>query len=229
MGSLMDLDTLRSFLVRRKFKFKIGSTTPGDGNCLLHCIIQNMEYYRGRGLWRGEIPSSVNELRAKVIEYMKSRKNLYVGYTNNNGQYIDGSHTETTFDDLIKDQEKPNSYCDEEGFFVAALAQYLDVTIQIVITSIETPVIPDGTGGPIQKVNYTEDRIMFCAALLRDENRRTGHYQFIFEDNEKEEEETMTASQESVSTRGKYIDNEMCSEVILNNFIQFQFPSIPLR
>ena len=213
MARLMDLDALLSFLVRRKFKFKIGSPTPGDGNCLLHCILQNIEYYRSRGLWRGEVPSSVNELRAKVIEFMKSRKHHYIGYTKENGQYVDGSHTETTFDELINDQEKPNSYCDEEGFFVAALAEYLDVTLQIVITSIETPVIPDGTGGPIQKVNYGEDRVKFCAALLRDEDRRTGHYQFIYEDDENEEEETLTAVQDSVSTRGNYIDKEAVEAV----------------
>ena len=152
----------------------------------------------------------MNVLRAKVIEFMKSRKHLYIGYISGNGQYINGSHTETSFADLIKDQEKPNSYCDEEGFFVAALAEYLDVTLQIVVTSVETPVIPDGTGGPIQKINYREDRLKFCAALLQEEDRRTGHYQFIFEHDEEEEEETVTAVQDSVSTRGNYIDNEMC-------------------
>ena len=202
MANLTDLDTLLAFLVKRNFKFKIGLASRADGNCLLHCFLQNIEFYRSRGLWRGYIPSSVNDLRAKVIEFMKSRKHLYVGHTNENGQYIDGSHTETTFDALIRDQQKLNSYCDEEGFFVAALCQYLDVTLQVVITSIDTPVIPDGTGGPIQKINYGEDRIKFCAGLLRDEERRTGHYQFIFEDDDAGGEGTVMDAQQNMSMSG---------------------------
>ena len=71
---------------------------------------------------------------------------------------------------------------------MSAACQYLDVELIIVITSIDSPIIPDGTGGPIQRINSGQ-RLKFCAGLIRDEVRRTGHYQFIYENDQGEEEE----------------------------------------
>ena len=188
MTNLMDIEILRSFLQRKKLKFKIGPATIGDGNCLIDCLFENIKHFKSQGLWTREVPSSFDVFRANVVEFMKAQKHLYLGYTNEDGIYNDGTHTEATFKALIDDQSKPYSYCDEEGFFVSAACQYLDVELIIVITSIDSPIIPDGTGGPIQRINSGQ-RLKFCAGLIRDEVRRTGHYQFIYENDQGEEVE----------------------------------------
>ena len=170
--SLMDLRPLQTFLIERNLKFEIGEeATVGNGDCFLNGTIQNLNYFAARGLWNKEIPSSSKELRLEVINYMKSNKMDYIR---------SGSHDEKNFEKLIESQRQNYAYTDEEGYFVRATAEFLDVEIVIVIPSIQTPVLDSGCGGPLQRINVGNgDKLRLCFGLLRDETRRTGHYQFI--------------------------------------------------
>ena len=172
--SVTDLNILFSFLHQRKFKYRVGpERTRADGSCFCHMILQNMKHFAKMGVWKKKIPKSVHELRRDIIKYMTSNKQEYL---------INGTHDEVSFQRLIKDQSQMNSYTDEEGFFIQAAARFLDVEIQIVVTSIQTPVIESGTGGPIQRINAGGNKIQFCAGLIRNEQVRTGHYQWIIAD-----------------------------------------------
>ena len=180
-NSVMDLSILHRFLLRKKLKFKIAKErTRGDGNCFLYSLWQNMIFYSERGEWLKDIPRDINDFRAEIINYM----------INNKDQYIkDGPMTEEQFDSLILDQSRKFAWTDEDGYFVLGAAQFLDVEIQIVVTSIDTPVIPSGVGGPLQKLNRGNgDKLKFSMGLIRNDVG-AGHYQFILEDPSGESEE----------------------------------------
>ena len=187
--SVTDLRVLQAFLLRRKLKYRVGSKTKADGSCMLHSLIQNMFFFSRLGLWSKEIPASVHDLRRRVIEFMLSRKRHYIGYKDTDGNEVHGPLNEESFARLIADQSKENSYCDEEGFFVEAACLLLDVEFEIVVTSIDTPVLHSGLGGPVQRINSGEGRLVFCAGLIRDDQRKTGHYQFIIKDDRETREE----------------------------------------
>ena len=168
--SVTDLNILFSFLHQRKLKYRVGpERTRADGSCFCHMILQNMKHFANMGLWKKKIPKSVHELRRDIIDYMTSHKQEYL---------VNGTHDEVSFQRLIKDQSQMHSYTDEEGFFIQAAARFLDVEIQIV----QTPVIDSGTGGPIQRINAGSNKIQFCTGLIRNEQVRTGHYQWIIAD-----------------------------------------------
>lgn len=189
VGSLMDLRVLFTFLLQRKLKYRVGTErTRGDGSCFLHMLIQNMKHFCEIGLWTKSIPSSVHELRRDIIQFMEDHKKEYLGYYNDLGQFVNGSHDEKTFRILIEDQAQKNSFTDEEGFFVQAACRYLEIELVIVLTSIQSAVIPSGLGGPVQRINAGDDKLKFCAGLIRNEQMRTGHYQWIYEDERGESE-----------------------------------------
>ena len=180
--SVVDLNILFTFIFQRKFKFRVGpERTRADGSCFCHMLLQNMKHFYKLGVWKKNIPKSVHELRRDIVNYMKLNKKEYLGYWNQD-KFIEGTHDEASFQRLIEDQSRLDSYTDEEGFFVAAAARFLDIEIKIVVTSIQTPVIDSGAGGPIQRINAGGNKIVFCAGLIRNEQVRTGHYQWIIAD-----------------------------------------------
>ena len=186
--NVTDLRILKTFLLRRKFKYKIGSLTAADGSCLLNVLIQNMRFFSRLGLWTGEIPT-VQELRRQIIQFMLSRKNHYIGYKDSHGNEVQGPLDEDSFERLIADQSRDNAYFDEEGFFIEAACIYLNIEFEVIVTSIDSPVLQNGLGGPIQKINAGDGRLVFCAGLIRDDLRRTGHYQFIIKDSDEAQQE----------------------------------------
>ena len=174
-SSLLDLRPLANFIVDRELQFQIGKEpTKADGNCFLNAILQNLKYLESLGLWKNrKTPSSVLELRKEVILFMKQNKRDYIEA---------GSHDEESFDRLLSIQQRNYEYTDEEGYFVEATAKYLNVELVILIPSLSnSPILPSGCGGPVQRINAGEDRLRCCLGLLRDEARRTGHYQFIIQ------------------------------------------------
>ena len=64
-----------------------------------------------------------------------------------------------------------------------------DICTEVVVTSIDSPVLQNGLGGPIQKINAGDGRLVFCAGLIRDDLRKTGHYQFIIKDSDEVQQE----------------------------------------
>lgn len=198
--NVTDLRILKTFLLRRNFKYKIGSLTAADGSCMLNALIQNMRFFARLGLWTKEIPT-VHELRRQIIQFMLSRKNHYVGYRDSQGNEVPGPLDEGSFDRLIADQSRESAYCDEEGFFVEAACLHLDIEFEVVVTSIDSPVLQNGLGGPIQKINAGGERLVFCAGLIRDDLRKTGHYQFIIKDSDEAQHEDNNLDLDS--SRGK--------------------------
>ena len=188
MSSLStDLKVLHTFLLERKLKYRIGpEKTRADGSCFLDMLLQNMKHLAKAGKWNKHIPSSVHALRSIFIDFMKLNKQDYVGFVNSDGNFVGGPLNEEQFEKLIDDQSRKNAHTDEEGFFVHCATKYLDVELVIVVTSIDSPVIHSGVGGPVQRINAGNDRPVFCAGLIRNETIRDGHYQFIYEHKEGE-------------------------------------------
>ena len=179
--SLTDLGRLHNCLVSLKLNYTIGEPTKADGSCFLHALIQNINFFHQLGMWKKEIPSSVLELRGKIIQYMRDEKREFVGFTDPNGRFVHGPLTEELFENLIEDQSRASAHADEDGYFVSSACKYLDVELVVVIDSITSPILRSGMGGPVQKINSSPERIKFSVGLLRDEGRRDGHYQFIYE------------------------------------------------
>ena len=174
--SVTDISKLHRFLLMKKLKFKIGlARTRGDGDCFLHGMRQNILHFAKLGLWNGEIPTNADTLRKEGIKQLKKDRNKLVNDGNNNGPL-----TEEQYERLIISQSKKHSFTDEEGYFVRAVCEHLNVELQIVVTSNNSNVIPSGLGGPLQRINVDDgNKFKFALGLIRDEERRTGHYQFI--------------------------------------------------
>ena len=206
MVPVTDLNLLHLCLLRHKLKFRIGrERTRADGNCFLHMIIQNCRHFHKLGLWNKTLPSCVHKLRADVISWMISRKGEFTGEFKD-GRYIEGPLTEDQFNKLIESQSVENTYTDEEGYFVWSCCRLLEISLQIVVTSIGGPLIPSGVAGPVQKINSEDGdgRLMFSCGLLRDEERRTGHYQFIFEDDRGEDSTFIAPDDLNNQTQGQH-------------------------
>ena len=225
--NVTDLRILKMFLLRRNFKYKIGSLTAADGSCLLHALIQNMRFFAQLGLWTKEIPN-VQELRKQIIQFMLSRRNHYVGCRDSHGNEVHGPLDEDSFNRLIADQSRESAYCDEEGFFVEAACLYLNIELEVVVTSIDTPVLQNGLGGPIQKINAGDGKLVFCAGLIRDDLRKTGHYQFIIKDTDNAQPGNNNLDLDS--SRGKLNNNQLnISAFHVSQPLCFQFSLLPLQ
>ena len=160
--SVMDLSILFQVIKERGLKYKIGTTTPGDGNCFLTMILQNILYYKNAGRWTGRVPRDVDELRSWTIQNMKDNYELYVG--------PNCPLTDEEFKKLIDTQSKLDAECDEEGYFVAACCRMLNVELTIIKT----------LGDPVIPINRGVDQITFSCGFIRNESSLTGHYQFIY-------------------------------------------------
>ena len=185
-GSVMNLSKLHKVIRDRNLPFKIGAITPGDGNCYLSSIKQNILHCVSNGTWPSDVPvpASVDELRVMAVNQMISNKSNYVGQNLIDGRLVDGPLTNEQFNSLITSQSKLDAYCDEEGFMVAAVCKVLNVELTIVLTNITSEILRSGVGGPVQIINKSEDdnnpRLKFSVGFIRDNNQSAGHYQFIF-------------------------------------------------
>ena len=189
-GSIMDLSTLHKVIKDRGLPYRIGARTPGDGNCFLSSILQNILHCVSLGTWPPDVhvPVSVDDLRVMAINHMVSNKSNYVGQREVNGRREDGPMTNEQFNRLIAAQSRLDSYCDEDGWMVQAVCQCLDVELTIVHTNISSDILTSGLGGPVKIINKSEDdnspRLKFYVGFIRINNQEggSGHYQFIFHD-----------------------------------------------
>ena len=196
-ASITDLKVLHNFLLYKKLKYRIGrQRTRADGNCFLDMLLQNMRHLSAAGKWNKNIPASVHEVRSLFIDYMKANRQEFVGYKDSDGRFVGGALDADMFENLIENQSQKNAYTDEEGFFVLAACKCLNIELVIVVTSIDSPIIQSGMGGPVQRINSGSNRPVFCSGLIRNEEVRTGHYQFIHE-HEDGEPESFTMPVES--------------------------------
>ena len=189
-GSIMDLSTLHKVIKDRGLPYRIGARTPGDGNCFLSSILQNILHCVSLGTWPPDVhvPVSVDDLRVMAINHMVSNKSNYVGQREVNGRREDGPMTNEQFNRLIAAQSRLDSYCDEDGFMVQAVCQCLDVELTIVQTNISSNILASGLGGPVKIINKSENvnnpRLKFYVGFIRNNNQDggSGHYQFIYHD-----------------------------------------------
>ena len=186
------LKHLHTLINEHKLPFRIGNEeTPGDGNCFLASILQNLIYLKDIGVWKKPIPADVDVLRASIIEFMKTNREHWTRprYDSKTKTYSDGPFSQTfetadiQFDQLIGGQEKEDAWTDQEGFMVEATALYLDCQIYILQTGIEGPVTSEGLSGPLQIINKSEEETKpkLNVGLIKDAEGYNGHYQFIFE------------------------------------------------
>ena len=78
-----------------------------------------------------------------------------------------------------------------QGVFVSAACKMLNIELVIVVTNISTPIIPSGLGGPVQRINAGNDRLIFATGLIRNRSG-SGHYQYLLEGAENEPEQIDT-------------------------------------
>ena len=149
-----------------------------------HSILQNMYHFRESRSWEGEIPTA-HQLRAQTIQFMLQNKKFYTEISyDNEGREIHPPMSLETFEALIKDQSRVNSYTDEEGWFIAANCRMLDIELHIII-NIDSDVLVSGFGGPYQIINRCSQGLKkkFCVGLIKNPDGN-GHYQFIFSHSE---------------------------------------------
>ena len=80
-----------------------------------------------------------------------------------------------------------------QGVFVSAACKMLNIELVIVVTNISTPIIPSGLGGPVQRINAGNDRLIFATGLIRNRSG-SGHYQYLLEGAENEPEQIDTSA-----------------------------------
>ena len=193
-GSVMNLSKLHKVIRDRGLPFKIGPRTPGDGNCYLSSILQNILHCVSLGTWPSDVPvpTSVDEMRVMGVNHMVANKSNYVGQKLVEGRLVDGPLTNEQFNSLIASQSKLDAYCDEEGFMVESICQCFNVELTIVLTNITSEILRSGVGGPVQIINKSEDdnnpRLKFSVGFIRNNNQEAGHYQFILRHDAGEQE-----------------------------------------
>ena len=80
-----------------------------------------------------------------------------------------------------------------QGVFVSAACKMLNIELVIVVTNISTPIIPSGLGGPVQRINAGNDRLIFATGLIRNRSG-SGHYQYLLEGAENEPDQIDTSA-----------------------------------
>ena len=125
--SILDLRILENFIKEKGLGLCVGAPTPPDGSCFLHSCRQTMVHLKNLGRWAGDIPE-VEELRAKVIEFMKQNQHLWTRpqFNEDLGIFQDAPYEEDDFRQLIKDQSRPRAWTDRDGVFVQATTKYLN-------------------------------------------------------------------------------------------------------
>ena len=177
-SSILDVNILLDVIQRRNLPFCLGNRTAPNGNCYLNAIQQNFEHYARLGLIRKEnVPRDIQAMRQEVIQFMVRNKNTYV--------HQNGPMTEESFNSLILDQKRDGAYTDLDGWFVKACAEVYNFELQILQTHDETAIIESGVGGPLIKINSSqenENKIKFYVGFIRNEQdlNAVGHFQFIY-------------------------------------------------
>ena len=187
----LSLRHLHQLIITHNLPYKIGEEeTPGDGNCFLSAVLQNLISLKDNKLWEKQIPDDVDELRAQVIEFMKTEREYWTRprYNSTNNLFEDGPFSkdidiaDTQFDELISLQEKHDAWTDEEGFMVEATALFLECQINVLQTGIQGHVTADGISGPLQIINKSirNEKPILNLGLVKDLENHNGHYQFIY-------------------------------------------------
>ena len=182
--SITNLQILREFLLSRNIDLVVGDEeTPGDGSCFIHACIQNMVYLESIGQWNRPIPTSSEELRAEVIQFMKERRSYWTRprFNEETGVMQDAPMEEDDFKDLITDQARERAWTDNNGIFVEALCLYLDIQLDIICPNVGGPILQSGLAGPYLIINKSGStpRVTFYVGLLKDDQMYNGHYQFL--------------------------------------------------
>ena len=184
MSRLTNLKVLADFLRERNLDLEVGEATEANGSCFLCSCHQSMVHLSSIGMWTKEIPD-VEVLRQQVIQFMTSNKSLWTRPQFNQHLNIwqDAPYEEDQFREILKDQSRERAWADQDGVFVQATCQFLNIQLDIVLPYTPGPIIPSGLGGPYQIVNKNADqsnnRPIFYVGLLKDRDDYDGHYQFL--------------------------------------------------
>ena len=75
---------------------------------------------------------------------------------------------------------RPKSWTDNSGIFVEAMAKFLNVSINILITGIPGPILTSGLAGPLITVHKIDNPLqVFHMGLIKDRDQFNGHYQHL--------------------------------------------------
>lgn len=194
MGSIsvVDVRVLSDFLRERGrcLNLAVGPKTAADGSCFLHAFRQNMEHLKKKGLWMGQLPDDVEELRSLVVQFMSENRFLWTRPTFNleTGVYQDPPLDDKSFNELLQQQAKPKTWTDRDGYFVQGACLYLDVQLHIILPNTPGQILESGLGGPFQIINKSlhqpEEQTVFYMGLIQDGDN--GHYQFLFKTDDQE-------------------------------------------
>ena len=180
-----DLEILRNLIHKIGLKYEIGDPTPADGSCFISSIHQNMVHLSSMGKWRGGYPDTVKKLRADTIDHMRSKKERWTEaqYNVESGVYEDPPMTVDQFELLIEDQSREFAWSDNNGYFVKAVCEFLNIELRILVTNSGTEIQESGVGGPYLIINRETPESKragtFHVGLIKDELHYNGHYQFL--------------------------------------------------
>ena len=132
-------------------------------------------FFKDKGVWTKNIPG-VDELRTLVVGYMVQNKERYIGNPNDQ----QGAHllTQERFTKLIQEQSKADTDTDDDGFFVEACCNYLNIQLDVVLSDthsfVRDPLLT------INRGSENDEKIVFTVGYIRNSQSGNGHYQFIF-------------------------------------------------
>ena len=116
--SITNLQPLRDFLVTRNLDhLVVGELTLANGSCFVIACRQNMEHLASTGQWNKPIPTSAEELRAQIIQFMRENKNYWTRprFNEESGRMEDPPLEDAEFQDLINDQAQERAWTDNMG------------------------------------------------------------------------------------------------------------------
>ena len=182
-GSITNLNPLRARIEELDLPLEVGPVTRKDGSCFVGSIQQNMEQLRTEGLWKNVIPDDVEDIRAKIIHFMEENRGIWTRERYNEVLKVwqHPPYTDEQFDALLEDQRRPRAWTDNNGTMVEACCLCYEFQLNILIPTIEGPILPSGLGGPLQIINksVSNTRPVFFVGLLKDSRGEDGHYQFL--------------------------------------------------
>ena len=182
-GSITNLNPLRARIEELDLPLEVGPVTRKDGSCFVGSMKQNMEQLRSEGLWNDVIPDDVEDIRAKIVQFMEENRGIWTRKRYNEVLKVwqHPPYTDEQFDALLEDQRRPRAWTDNNGTMVEACCICFNVQLNILIPTIEGPILPSGLGGPLQIINksVSSTRPVFFVGLLKDSRGVDGHYQFL--------------------------------------------------
>ena len=76
-GSITNLNPLRARIEELDLPLEVGPVTRKDGSCFVGSMKQNMEQLRSEGLWNDVIPDDVEDIRAKIVQFMEENRGIW--------------------------------------------------------------------------------------------------------------------------------------------------------